>query len=135
MNEPKAEETIFAEALRQPPEERADYIDRVTAGNPELRREVESLLQGYATGDFLEAAPAPDLRPTLHISVPIKEKPGDTIGRYKLLQQIGEGGCGVVYMAEQAEPVRRLALRIDIFICHTFEIMTQGVGHLRGDPC
>src|SRR5258708_12340343 len=37
----------------------------------------------------------------------ITEKPGDKIGRYKLLQQIGEGGCGVVYMAEQEEPVRR----------------------------
>src|ERR1022692_2884466 len=41
------------------------------------------------------------------------EKPGDRIGRYKLLQQIGEGGCGVVYMAEQAEPVRRrVALKV-----------------------
>ncbi len=44
---------------------------------------------------------------------PITEKPGDRIGRYKLLQQIGEGGCGVVYMAEQEEPVRRrLALKV-----------------------
>ena len=41
------------------------------------------------------------------------EKPGDTIGRYKLLQKIGEGGCGVVYMAEQEEPVkRRVALKV-----------------------
>jgi hypothetical protein len=45
--------------------------------------------------------------------VPITEKPGDRIGRYKLLQQIGEGGCGVVYMAEQTEPVRRrVALKV-----------------------
>src|SRR5436309_2050184 len=45
--------------------------------------------------------------------VPITEKPGDKIGRYKLLQQIGEGGCGVVYMAEQTEPVRRrVALKV-----------------------
>ena len=49
----------------------------------------------------------------VHITVPLTEKPGDTIGRYKLLQQIGEGGCGVVYMAEQDEPVRRrVALKI-----------------------
>src|SRR5207248_6807507 len=47
------------------------------------------------------------------VSVPIKEKPGDRIGRYKLLEKIGEGGCGVVYMAEQEEPVRRrVALKV-----------------------
>src|SRR5437016_9703597 len=46
-------------------------------------------------------------------SVPITEKPGDKIGHYKLLQQIGEGGCGIVYMAEQSEPVRRrVALKV-----------------------
>ena len=45
--------------------------------------------------------------------MPLAEKPGDRIGRYKLLQQIGEGGCGVVYMAEQEEPVRRrVALKV-----------------------
>ena len=45
--------------------------------------------------------------------IPLTEKPGDRIGRYKLLQQIGEGGCGVVYMAEQEEPVRRrVALKV-----------------------
>jgi len=47
------------------------------------------------------------------VSLPLTEKPGDRIGRYKLLQQIGEGGCGVVYMAQQEEPVRRqVALKI-----------------------
>jgi len=51
--------------------------------------------------------------PTVRFSVPLAEKAGGRIGRYKLLQQIGEGGCGVVYMAEQAEPVRRrVALKI-----------------------
>src|SRR5687767_12778230 len=45
--------------------------------------------------------------------LPPAEKPGDRIGRYKILQQIGEGGCGVVYMAEQEEPVRRrVALKV-----------------------
>ena len=53
-------------------------------------------------------------RPTIRLSLPpLAEKPGDRIGRYKLLQQIGEGGCGVVYMAEQQEPVkRRVALKV-----------------------
>src|ERR1017187_388533 len=61
---------------------------------------------------------APDATPpaTIRIVPPgqmTTEKPGDRIGRYKLLQQIGEGGCGVVYMAEQAEPMRRrVALKV-----------------------
>jgi tetratricopeptide (TPR) repeat protein len=50
---------------------------------------------------------------TIALDLPVTEKPGDKIGRYKLLQQIGEGGCGVVYMAEQEEPVhRRVALKV-----------------------
>ena len=113
MNAPKGEETIFAEALRLPPEERAAYLAQSTNGNAELRRRIESLLGSYEVGDFLEQAAATHSRPTLHVTVPLTEKPGDIIGRYKLLQQIGEGGCGVVYMAEQAEPVRRrVALKI-----------------------
>jgi len=50
---------------------------------------------------------------TIVLALPVTEKPGDKIGRYKLLQQIGEGGWGVVYMAEQEEPVRRrVALKV-----------------------
>ena len=113
MNTPEGEETIFAEALRLPPEERAAYLAQATHGDAELRRRVESLLGSYQAGDFLEQAAAPEMRPTVHITVPITEKAGDKIGRYKLLQQIGEGGCGVVYMADQEEPVsRRVALKV-----------------------
>jgi serine/threonine protein kinase/tetratricopeptide (TPR) repeat protein len=57
------------------------------------------------------ASPEPDK--TIELSIPPTEKAGDRIGRYKLLQAIGEGGCGVVYMAEQSEPVRRrVALKV-----------------------
>src|SRR6516164_7095404 len=50
---------------------------------------------------------------TIAVALPVTEKPGDKIGRYKLLQQVGEGGWGVVYMAEQEEPVRRrVALKV-----------------------
>ena len=71
-------------------------------------------------GNFLEtpvvAAPQSQRSGKSQLStivVPIIEKPGDRIGRYKILQQIGEGGCGMVYMAEQEEPVRRrVALKV-----------------------
>ena len=113
MNAPEGEETIFAEALRLPPGERADYLAQATSSDAKLCRRVEALLGSYEVGDFLEQAAATQLCQTRHITVLLTEKAGDTIGRYKLLQQIGEGGCGVVYMAEQAEPVRRrVALKI-----------------------
>jgi len=69
--------------------------------NPMPRAAQESPMGAQVTG------------PTLRLSAPLAEKTGDRIGRYKLLQQIGEGGCGVVYMAEQEEPVRRrVALKV-----------------------
>ena len=114
-NQQSNEEEIFAGALRLPPEQRAAYLDESTKGNPELRQRVESLLKNYEAGDFLErpVAVTAALSHTILISLPLTEKPGDRIGRYKLLQQIGEGGCGVVYMAEQEEPVRRrVALKV-----------------------
>jgi serine/threonine protein kinase len=113
MNPPQGEEAIFDAALCLPPKERSGYVAGCTEGNPELRQRVEVLLGNYEAGTFLEQVAAPGLRQPRHLAVPLTEKPGDTIGRYKLLQQIGEGGCGVVYMAEQLEPVRRrVALKI-----------------------
>src|SRR3974390_801113 len=90
------------------------YLDQACRDKPELRQRVEILLREHQrAGSFLEE-PAPlSPRPTLDMNAPVTEKAGDRIGRYKLLQQIGEGGCGVVYMAEQEEPVRRrVALKV-----------------------
>src|SRR6185369_1184730 len=57
------------------------------------------------------AAPPPTM--TVAITLPLTEKAGDRIGRYKLMEKIGEGGCGIVYVAEQEEPVRRrVALKV-----------------------
>src|SRR3989441_6651581 len=108
-----SEETIFAAALALPPEERAACLDQACEGDAALRQRVEVLLNAHAAGAFLEEPAAPVTAHTLQVTPRISERPGDNIGRYKLLQQIGEGGCGVVYMAEQTEPVqRRVALKI-----------------------
>ena len=114
MNDPNTEETIFAAARQLPPADRAAYLDQACGDNGPLRRRVEALLNASEqSGAFLEVSAAPTLRRTPAASIPLAEKPGDKVGRYKLLQQIGEGGCGVVYMAEQEEPVRRrVALKI-----------------------
>jgi WD40 repeat protein/serine/threonine protein kinase len=100
---------VFHEAkARSAGVERERFLAEACGDDVELRAQVLSLLQAHeGAGDFLKAGPAyPGL-------AAISEKPGDKIGRYKLLQQIGEGGCGVVYMAEQEEPVRRrVALKI-----------------------
>jgi serine/threonine protein kinase/tetratricopeptide (TPR) repeat protein len=107
------ERDIFAAALDMPdPGERAAYLDRACAGNAELRRHVEGLLAAQGDlGSFL-ARPALAPRPTeQYDSAP--ETPGSAIGPYKLLQQIGEGGMGTVFMAEQTHPVRRkVALKV-----------------------
>src|SRR5216683_435869 len=110
---PDADIAVFTQALRLPPEERDRYLSEACKGDIEFRRRVEALLQAYEqAGDFLGRSAAG--RPARAAQAfQAGEKPGDRIGRYKLLQQIGEGGCGVVYMAEQEEPVRRrVALKV-----------------------
>ena len=114
MNElPNRDVVIFTEAVDLPADERAAYLERACGGDAELRQRVESLLQtDDHVGDFLELA-SQKTAILARVGGSTSEKPGDRIGRYKLLQEIGEGGCGVVYMAEQEEPVRRrVALKI-----------------------
>ena len=106
---------VLAEAaVRNSPAERAAYLDGACRGDEGLRAEVEKLLLAHdQAGAFLEDPVAPPQHSTIVLSAPLTEKPGDKIGRYKLLQQIGEGGCGVVYMAEQEQPIRRrVALKV-----------------------
>jgi serine/threonine protein kinase/tetratricopeptide (TPR) repeat protein len=109
------DETLFEQALQcRSAEERAAFLDRVCAGQLGLRQKLKRLLEAHdRSGTFLEPAvetPRPGLRAE---STGPEERPGTLIGRYKLLQRIGEGGMGVVYMAEQTEPVvRKVALKI-----------------------
>src|SRR5574341_1052840 len=133
------EQSIFTEALeKKDPAERAAFLDQACAGNAALRQRIERLLQRHHQGgSFLDSLaaelplslggegqgavlPSPlggeglGVRgPTATIDTRPTEGPGAVIGPYKLLEQIGEGGFGVVFMAEQQQPVRRkVALKV-----------------------
>ena len=113
MNEAEQrEEAVFEAALQLPADQRSAYLDQTCAGDIGLRHRVEVLLGAFErAGGFMKQPAAPER--TVRFSLPPTEKSGDRIGRYKLLEQIGEGGCGVVYVAEQEEPVRRrVALKV-----------------------
>src|SRR5260370_19880247 len=102
------EKEIFEQALDiTPTEERLRFLTGACGKDAVLLARVQALLRADESGEsFLPERPKAAV-------VPITEKPGDRIGRYKLLQQIGEGGCGAVYMADQTEPVRRrVALKV-----------------------
>jgi serine/threonine protein kinase/tetratricopeptide (TPR) repeat protein len=105
--------SIFGRALEiRSNAEREAYLDQACGGEAELRAEVESLLQAQegAGGFFDGLRPSPG--PTVD-QPSVSEKPGTAIGPYKLLEQIGEGGFGVVFLAEQTRPVRRrVALKV-----------------------
>ena len=124
------EEEVFDTARKLTDEaERRAYLARACANNPGLRARLERLLTAQASAEkmfsrcssavrpdadglasLLANAPAPD---TTGESLPVDERLGTKIGHYTLLQKIGEGGCGVVYMAEQDEPIhRRVALKV-----------------------
>jgi serine/threonine protein kinase/tetratricopeptide (TPR) repeat protein len=109
MDDTERLKEIFAQALRRKTAaERDSYLAEACQGDIELRHQVETLLQAHEkAGDFLAQT----------MKLPMvefeSERLGSMIGRYKLLEKIGEGGFGVVYMAEQQEPVqRKVALKI-----------------------
>ena len=121
------EEDLF-EAARQLPDAavRRAFLDRACAGEKELRARLEELLEAEMEAEqfFSDGSLVLSQSGTLSTAIPLtsdagkanmlgEEPIGTRIGRYKLKEKIGEGGCGVVYMAEQEEPVRRrVALKI-----------------------
>jgi WD40 repeat protein/serine/threonine protein kinase len=122
---PTTAKDIFLAALDAPKGARAALLDDACSGNVALRRQVEALLQVHDEPDSLLDPPridiglgdmsSPEVAPFVPTITepPIGTVPGTVIGAYKLLQQIGEGGMGTVFMAEQAAPVRRkVALKI-----------------------
>jgi serine/threonine protein kinase len=110
-SDPQRLQAVFLELAEKPAAERLAQIELACNGDNELRRRVNALLKAHdETGDFLDSPPPgidlPEIRP-------IVEQPGDTIGAYRLVEQIGEGGFGVVFLADQERPVRRrVALKI-----------------------
>jgi serine/threonine protein kinase len=121
MSEPiQSEKAIFDAALRLPPEERDSFLEKTCGADSQMRRRVAALLAAHPP-THPPAPPGPsdtvtteeDSTITQTVALPPEEAPGDVIGRYKLLEKIGEGGFGLVYVAEQTEPVRRrVALKI-----------------------
>ena len=118
MNAPdEREEGIFRAALALPPHERGAYLDRACAGDHELRRRVEARLQAQGhTKNSTEQPAVSAFDETVAIPFvpePHREKPGDRIGRYELLEKIGEAGMGAVWVAERTEPFRhKVALKL-----------------------
>ncbi len=107
------EELVFNTARKiESPEGRSSYLDQVCGDNAALRARVKALLQVHEQdGSFLKAAP--EVPGGASGDSGINEGPGSVIGPYKLLEQVGEGGFGVVFMAEQQRPVRRkVALKV-----------------------
>ncbi len=112
---------IFQNAIEiDDPAKREDYLNNACEGDKNLRAEVAGLLEAHEkSGDFLEvSAVAP-------ISAPI-EGPGTKIGRYELIELLGEGGMGLVYLAQQQEPVRRkVALKIVKLGMDTMQVVAR----------
>ena len=118
-------ENLFAQALLLPEAEWPAFLDRECGTDKALRSRLEALLHAHqAAGDFMDTPVTPT--PPRATPAAGTERPGTRIGRYKLLQKIGEGGCGVVWMAEQEEDVRRqVALKIIKLGMDTREVIAR----------
>jgi serine/threonine protein kinase len=127
------EKSVFFAAIEiASAEERAAYLEEACKDNSQLRAEVEALLRAHASPQPILDAAKPGLAT---IDEPVSERPGTIIGLYKLLEQIGEGGFGVVFMAEQTQPIRRkVALKVlkpgmdTKQVIARFEAERQGLG-------
>ncbi len=125
----KAENVFYAALEIKTPDERREFLERACEENAELRAAVDEMLASQAKAEKFFSKPGVQQVSVAELAATMAEMPGfagklesatlpdeelgKTIGPYKLLQRLGEGGCGVVYMAEQENPVRRrVALKI-----------------------
>src|SRR5581483_3956460 len=115
MSAPAADaKSIFGKALELDPAARPAYLDEACAGDPDLRARIDGLLAAHGqAGEFMRRPAAAVAAEITTGYEPIAEQPGAVVGPYKLLEQIGAGGFGVVFLAEQTQPVRRkVALKV-----------------------
>src|SRR5262245_44937850 len=102
-----AVESILFAALERPAgPERDAFLHQACGHDPDLQRQVERLLAAHPRAAGFLNAPAAELIATVDVRS-VRERPGTVIGPYKLMEQIGEGGMGLVFVAEQQHPVRR----------------------------
>ena len=117
--DPQREAALFQAAAQLTGPARATFLDGACHSDPALRQRLEALLAANDSKDSFLEPEAPQLgsKPVATMKLELPDAPdeavGQTLGRYKLLERVGEGGCGVVYVAEQTEPVRRrVALKV-----------------------
>jgi hypothetical protein len=106
--------SVFGRAVEiAAPRDRAAFLDEACAGRPAVRAEVEELLNAHGDAGSFMAAPAAPAADTGSLDSPVAEGVGSSVGPYRLMEQVGEGGMGLVFVAEQLQPVRRkVALKV-----------------------
>ena len=130
---PNREELLFQLALTKSSDERMAWLDGECGEDKALRQRLDALLAAHDQPDeFLAdavATPAAGVKATIKLEFdekPPDEAVGQTLGRYKLLEKVGEGGCGTVYVAEQTQPVRRrVALKVIKLGMDTKEVIAR----------
>jgi serine/threonine-protein kinase len=108
----KQVDELFTAALERQPEERAAFLDQACSGDSDLRREVEALLSADEQAQSFIESPAYQLAPELLTDDPPRSLVGQTIGPHRMIKQLGSGGMGQVYLAEDLRLGRRIALKL-----------------------